>query len=122
MTQTMNFTIIAKPQIQEEYCDEFETVMTVDVRRGDGVVGSDVWIVAGVPDYQRGSARAAGHQAGFEAVRVFGDSPDYWCPESFRGEDADYHAISSAIIEAVESAALAAHRERRDVAADPELR
>lgn len=102
----MKYEMIGKPQVQDEYTeDKWETVLSANLRREDGVTG-DVWIVAGVPDYHVGSSRAAGHQLGFERVRTFGDSPDCWCPDSFDSEDRDE------IIEAVESAAIQAHRER----------
>lgn len=106
MNATQNYKLIGTPQVQVEYSDEFETVMVCDPQRSDGETG-DVWIVAGVPDYNQGSSRAAGHQSGFEDVKVFGNSPDHWCPESFDPDDAD------AIIEACRETALRTHRERR---------
>ena len=101
----MTYALIGTPRIESEYSDEYETTMVCDVRRGDGVTG-DVWIVAGVPDYQRGSSDAARTQYGYERVRVFGDSPDSWCPASLDADDADD------IIATCESVAIATHRAR----------
>lgn len=83
-----------------QYCDEWETVMVAELVREDGETG-DVWIVAGVPPYQRGTAKAAGHEYGLRSVRVYGDSPDYWCPDSFDPADVDE------MIAAVEESAFA---------------
>jgi hypothetical protein len=79
----MTYKLIGTPRIEAEYSDRYETTMVVDLRREDGVTG-DVWIVAGVPESDRGSSDAARTQEGYLTVRVFGDSPDHWCPESFR--------------------------------------
>ena len=115
---TMTYKLIGSPCIQSEYSDKWETTMICDVRREDGVLG-DVWIVAGVPDYHQGSSRAAGHQQGFERVRVFGQSPAEWLSDSLMPSDEDdlsdaeneaadtLEDISSEILAAVESAALA---------------
>jgi hypothetical protein len=99
------YTLIGRPRVQPEYCDEWETVMVIDLRRDDGEEG-DVWIVAGVPDYRRGSSAAAGTQDGYQTVRVFGNSPDTWCPDNFDADD------DLAILDACMAAALRAHRER----------
>lgn len=90
-----------------QYCDEWETVMVAELVREDGETG-DVWIVAGVPPYQRGTAKAAGHEYGLRSVRVYGDSPDYWCPDSFDPADVDE------MIAAVEESALAKDAGCRD--------
>lgn len=106
MTQTeTTFTVIGQPRIKREYSDEWETTMVIDVRRNDGVEG-DVWIVAGVPDYLQGTAAACGSEQGLLDVRVFGDSPDCWCPASLDPADMD------AILEAVSAVALATHKAR----------
>jgi hypothetical protein len=103
---TAQYELIGTPRVEAEYSDEYETVMVCDLRRADGETG-DVWIVSGVPDYQRGSSDAAGTQRGYQTVRVFGDSPDMWCPASFDVDDAED------IIAACEVAALKAHNETR---------
>lgn len=109
----MAYELIGQPRIEPEYDDEWETVMVCDLRRDDGATG-DVWIVAGVPDHMRGSSEAAGTQRGYERVRVFGDSPDMWCPESFRpgDDDAYYGDIVADVVAACEAPALAVHRAR----------
>ena len=114
MTQTKPYEVIGTPHVEAEYSDEYETTMVFDLRRADGETG-DVWIVAGVPDYMRGSSDAAHTQRGYERVRVFGDSPGHWCPESFRPADGDYD-FADEIIAAVESMALETHRERMNAA------
>ena len=106
----MTYELLGKPFVESEYSDEWETVMVCNVRRSDGVEG-DVWIVAGVRDYQRGSSTAAGTQAGYQGVRVFGDSPSHWCPDSLRPEDGDYSSVADAIVEAVSEAALGVHND-----------
>jgi hypothetical protein len=106
----MTYELIGTPAVQDEYSDEYETVMTVDVRRSDGEDGPEVWIVAGVPDHLQGTAKAAGHQTGLMSVRVFGDNPACWCPDSLRPEDGNYRAVADAIIEAVHDVAIATHR------------
>jgi hypothetical protein len=107
----MTYELIGEPRIEPEYSDSYETVMVCDLRREDGVTG-DVWIVAGVPRSDRGSSDAARTQEGYLTVRVFGDSPDHWCPESFRPDEGegDYREISDSILQAVRKAALAVHR------------
>lgn len=116
----MTYELIGQPRIESEYSDEWETTMACDVRRDDGVTG-DVWIVAGVPDYLRGSSEAAHTQRGYERVRVFGDSPEHWCPDVFVKPDwADIDVIATVhddVLAALESAALAAHRERVNASA-----
>jgi hypothetical protein len=112
----MNYELIGAPRIEAEYSDEWETVMVCDLKREDGQTG-DVWIVAGVPDYQRGSSEAARTQHGYETVRVFGDSPDHWCPESFRPADGEYPEVAADIVTSIEDQALATHRERREAEA-----
>lgn len=109
ITNEAIFTLLGSPRIEPEYSDQWETTMVCDVRRSDGTEG-DVWIVAGVPDYQRGSSAAARTQRGYETVRMFGDSADTWCPRSLMAEDMD--TVISGVIEAVEPAALNAHREQ----------
>jgi hypothetical protein len=104
----MTYELIGEPRIGAQYSDEWETTMVADLRREDGETGN-IWIVAGVPAYLQGTARAAGHTSGLERVRVFGDSPDMWCPDSFDHEDSD------AMLDAVEDAALRRHREREDM-------
>ena len=105
----MTFEVIGSPTIQAEYSDEWETVLTVDVQRDDGEVAEEVWLVAGVPDYLRSTARAAGTHRGVERVWVFGDRPDYWCPANITG---DYAEIADAIIAACLTAALDLHHSR----------
>ena len=107
----MTYELIGTPRIEASYSDEWETTMVCDVRRDDGTTG-DVWIVAGVPDYQRGSSEATGTQRGYTTVRVFGDSPDTWCPASLDYEDAEE------IVAACEVAALAAHQARMNELAE----
>ena len=108
----LTYELIGTPRIEAEYSDDYETTMSCDLRRTDGVSG-DVWIVAGVPDYLRGTADAARTQRGYETVRVFGGSPDHWCPESFRPADDDYSDVRDGVIAACESTALRVHRDRR---------
>jgi hypothetical protein len=115
----MTYELIGNPRIETEYSDQYETVMVCDLKRDDGVTG-DVWIVAGVPAQHVGSSNAAGHQYGFQSVRVFGDSPSMWCPESFRPiEEPDtysYADVAEAVVEACRAAALATHNEARQTA------
>ena len=105
------YTVMSRPRIEPEYSDKYETTMVIDLKRDDGEIG-DVWIVAGVPDYNRGSSDAGGTQRGYETVRVFGDCVDMWCPESFRVPDEDgcYQTVCDEIVSACESVALKAHR------------
>lgn len=107
----MTYELIGSPYIENAYCDAWETTMVCDLRRSDGETG-DVWIVAGVPDYLRGTSNAARTQYGYEQVRVFGDSPDHWCPASFCPMDGDYAEVIAGVVTACQSAALAAHRAR----------
>lgn len=109
------FTLLRSPRIEPEYSDQWETTMVCDVRRSDGTEG-DVWIVAGVPDYQRGSSEAARTQRGYETVRVFGDSADMWCPRSLMTEDME--GVIDGVVSAVETAALSAHREQMRLIAE----
>lgn len=113
----MTFTVIGTPRIESEYSDAWETTMVFDLQREDGETG-DVWIIAGVPDYNRGSASASGSQYGYETVRVFGDSVDMWCPESFRiaDEDGCYQSVRDAVIAACETAARLTHAKQRYLA------
>jgi hypothetical protein len=107
----MTYQLIGRPRIEASYSDRYETVMVCDLRRSDGAIGDDVWIVAGVPESDRGSSDAAGTERGYLTVRVFGNSPDHWCPESFRPDDAEsYQEIAAGVVEAVRTAALATHR------------
>lgn len=101
----MTYTMIGTPRIQAELSNQWETTMTIDLRREDGVVG-DVWIVAGVPDYHRGSAEAARTQSGYQTVRVFGDTPDTWCPVP------NWREVMAEIVEACYPVAMAAHQAR----------
>ena len=101
----MQYTV-KRLTVEDQYCDQWETVMVAELVREEGETG-DVWIVAGVPPYQRGIAKAAGHEHGLRSVRVYGDSPDCWCPESFDPADVDE------MIAAVEEAALAKDEEVR---------
>jgi hypothetical protein len=107
----MKYELIGTPRRIESDSDEHETVMVIDLRREDGATG-DVWIAAGVPDYLRGAAQAAGSQHGLLDVRVFGDAVDMWCPESFQiaDEDGGYSGVAADIIAACGDAALTAHR------------
>ena len=97
---------------EREYCDEWETVVSVDLRREDGVEGN-VWLVAGVPPCDRGSSRAAGHQEGFVSCRIpdFG-SWDAWCSFDRPNEDSDYtpEEMISDIIEACYRKTIHEHR------------
>lgn len=86
-----------------DYSDTWETVFVCSLRRQDGIEG-DCWIVAGVPRQHQDSARAAVSVRAFEGVRVFGDSPDAWCPDCFDSSDSDE------ILAAVRDRALGAHR------------
>jgi len=115
----MTYEVIGTPRIEAEYSDEYETTMVVDLRREDGATG-DVWIVAGVPDYQRGSSDAARTQSGYQRVRVFGDCPDHWCPKSFWPTDEDYESLAEEVIAACEKTALQTHRQEREAAAEVE--
>jgi hypothetical protein len=111
--ETLTYELFGSPEVQTEHCDEWETVMTCEIMRSDGVIGTNVWIVAGVPDYLRGAAQAAASNRGPESVRVHGDTPDGWCPESFRPVGrAAYREIASRILAAVADAALTIHRGR----------
>lgn len=109
----MPYELIGTPRIETEYSDEYETVMVCDLKRHDGVIG-DVWIVAGVPDYLRGSSNASNTQRGYEQVRIFGDSVDMWCCAPFQTPDEDgrYSTVMYEVIEACEKAAIQTHRER----------
>ena len=107
----MTFEAIGDPRIETEYSDEYETVMVIDLQNESGDIG-DVWVVAGVPDYLRGTARASGSQRGLMSVRVFGDGVDMWCPGVFRVADADYTTIANAVVAACEQSALKVHRSR----------
>lgn len=91
--------------VEPEYSNEWETVMVADIRRDDGETG-DIWIVAGVPDYLRGTAKAAGTSRNLMSVRVFGDSPDCWCPASFDYNDSD------AMLDAIRDASIAKHADQ----------
>lgn len=113
----MEYTITNDPKVEKEYCDEWETIMQIGLRRDDGAEGV-VWVAAGVPDYHRGSAQSAGHNMGFEDVRPcdFG-SLDAWCDRALyegcaeHGADGDRDELITTMIETVRKAAMAAHRE-----------
>jgi hypothetical protein len=107
----MSYKLIGKPTIESECSDKYETTMFFELLREDGQSG-DVWIVAGVPDYLRGSSDAARTQSGYLRVRVYGDCADAWCPESFRPADGNYMQVMADVVLACESAALAAHDTR----------
>lgn len=109
----MTYELIGSPSIETQYSDEWETTMVCTVQREDGVEG-DVWIVAGVPDCQRGSSEAARTQVGYCTVRVFGDYIDTWCPDSLRvkDEDGSYATLCDEILSAVAPDALPIHRDR----------
>ncbi len=93
-------------KIETAYTDDaYETVLTMDLTRSDGEKG-DCWVVAGVPQWQRGSSDAAGHQTGFLDAWAFGDSLETWLSPNFHGDDTD------AIIAGVRKAAIAAHVDR----------
>ena len=127
----MTYELIGTPIIQSDYCDDWETVMTIDVQRSDGETGEDVWIVAGVPDYQRGTAlaicrdvRDAASLPNMVDVRVFGDSPDMWCPDNLRSDVSDddlapwqqrLRLVADGIITCARGAAIAAHLDRVEV-------
>jgi hypothetical protein len=100
----MTYQLIGPPRIK--FSDRYETTMVCDLVREDGETG-DVWIVAGVPDYQTGLSDAARTQSGFQIVRVFGDKPDTWCPANFDCKD------SAAIVSVCWMAALKAHNSAR---------
>lgn len=105
---------ISAMAIEPAYCDEWETVITVDIAETDNHPEiCDVWIVAGVPDYLRGTAQAAAPNAGLESVWVFGDSPDMWCPDALRDLfGGDYGLAAGAIETACQDAAVELHRDR----------
>lgn len=105
----MTYELIGSPLIEPDYCDQWETTMVCDIQREDGITG-EVWIVAGVPDYQRGTSEAARTQRGYETVRVFGNSPDHWCSNSLITEDLE--EVIAGVLLAVSTGALATHRER----------
>lgn len=109
----MTYELIGTPRIENEYCDEYETTMVIDLMREDGVTG-DVWIIAGVPDYNQDSAKAAATDRGYETVRVYGDCVDVWCPKSFRIADevGSYRSVIDGVVASCQSAAIKAHRER----------
>lgn len=123
----MKYEVVGAPRIESEYCDAWESVMVIDLQREDGETG-DVWIVAGIPEYQRGTALAssgcesiaASAYPGMMTVSVFGDSVDTWCPDSFkvRDEDGYYQTVRDDVIAACERSALTAHRQRLAVAAE----
>lgn len=84
----MKYEVIGTPHVETEYSDQWETVMTVTLRRlVDGAIGTGVWIVAGVMDYNRAQSKAAGTQVGYLTVRPFGNSPDAWCPDGFDSDE-----------------------------------
>ena len=91
---------------EDQYSDKWETVMIAKLIREDGNTG-DVWIVAGVPRQYHQTATIVRHEHGLRSVRVYGDSPDCWCPASFDPDDVDD------IIAACREAALAKDEEMR---------
>lgn len=101
----MIYTVIGTPRVQTALSDQWETTMTIDLRREDGATG-EVWIVAGVPDYHRGSAEAARTQSGYQTVQVFGDTPDTWCPAP------NWRETMAEIVDACYSVAMAVHQAR----------
>ena len=105
----MTYTVASEPKIQSEYSDNYETVLTINVRR-DGVTG-EVWICAGVPEYLRGSSDAARSQDGYTDVWAFGDSVDTWLDPTLQvsDEDGSYQTVQDEILAAVKSAAMDAH-------------
>lgn len=105
------YTVLGTPRVEAEYSDDYETVMVIDIRRDDGETG-DVWIVAGVRDYNRASSDAARTQYGYQSVRVFGDSIDTWCAASLQeaDEDGGYSTLAEEIVSACVPSALLTHR------------
>ena len=106
----MTYTVASEPKIQSEYSDNYETVLTINVRRADGVTG-EVWICAGVPEYLRGSSDTARSQDGYTDVWAFGDSVDTWLDLTLQvsDEDGSYQTVQDEILAAVKSAAMDAH-------------
>ena len=126
MTTTIEKQDTTCMAIEAEYSDRWETVITVDLPETDTYPEiTGIWLVAGVPDYLRGTAQAAGSNRGLEQVRVYGDSPAMWCPDLllnlFATDPCPLRAAAAAVISACEDAALTLHRERLDgeVANDP---
>jgi hypothetical protein len=109
------YEVIGTPEVQKEYCDEWQTTMVFRLRRDDGKEDT-IWVTAGVPDWQRGSSQAAGHRMGFESVNVFGGSIDEWCGRELYADitddEGDFHSLRMrdeimAMLEAVSETALA---------------
>ncbi len=115
-----NFQILST-SIEREYCDEWETIISMSLRRDDGTEAT-VWVAAGVPDYHRGSAQAAGHRCGFESVRAcdFG-SWDAWCGFDQPEDGDEMQDLKSDIVDAVSEEAMRIHRGRQQEATEPEI-
>jgi hypothetical protein len=101
---------LVRDSISIIYTTDMYTVMTATVQRDDGIIG-DVQIVAGVPDYMRGEARAAGTQQGYMDVWAYGDCPEHWCSDSLAPPDGDYEEVLDGILSAVWEDAIRAHED-----------
>lgn len=93
----------------EPDCDEWEATVVVELERDTDGVSGEIWVVAGVPEYLRGTAQAARTTRGLETAWLYGDSPSHWCPDQFMRDDYD------ALLAAATPAALAAWREHREL-------
>lgn len=114
MTQTIE--IIDGPNVQPEYTDTWETVMSYKIEIGE--VTESVWVVCGIPDYLQGSAQAAnsgripmhGTFPGMESVRPFdGGSWDSWCGFERPEDHEEMCQLRQSILDAVKESAYAAH-------------
>lgn len=101
---------VLKVTRETEYCDEWQTCVSMDLERISDSATGNVWLLAGVPPYLQGTSRKEGYQEGFVYVIVpdFG-SWDAWC--SFeRPEDEDECGIMvHEILSSCEDAALREH-------------
>lgn len=60
---------------ESEYSDDYSITLVMDCHWGHE--NREYWICAGVPEYLRGTADAAGTTAGVERVYYFGDEPQF---------------------------------------------
>lgn len=121
MTNQTNHTYVLSGNVvvQEEATEdttypttEYETVITIPLRRDDGVAG-DIWAIAGVPESMIGTAQASGSQRGLRSIWLFGDCQDMWCPAQFRDDPNVVETVRGLFWDGpVRQAAIAAHIER----------
>jgi hypothetical protein len=109
----MAYEVISTPTIHPDGSDEWETLVSLKVRRDDGVE-AEVWLSAGVPEWQRGTAKASGSRREFETVYTpdLGGGWDSWCGFERPESEGEAYDMIEEIREAARKVALKCHRQQ----------